>query len=310
MILKKILHRALGYLPFFLCIVLLFLYEEGRVFLVWNTSLQLLLFILIACIPAYFTKRMSYVDIAWPWGLVAIGILTLFLGKGYDLRIYIVSGMYLISGLRMGIGALILFKKGHLDTELSRYQFQRIRWKKIGYSWESASLQYEIMVQCLANSSFLSLPAILQFNNPQETLSIMEITGYLGWFLFIIIEHLADVQKQTFLIQSRRENKKRTVCNTGLWRYSRHPNYFAEWMIWNAMAFSSISSFSFHYNSQESFFWIALAFALIYVSRLMHKTLVHDTGVIPSEHYSLKKRPDYKTYQRQTPMFFPSFYRK
>ena len=60
--------------------------------------------------------------------------------------------MYLIAGLRMGIGALVLWNKGHLNTELTRYQYQRKRWIKQGYKNDNLSLQYEIMIQCLANS--------------------------------------------------------------------------------------------------------------------------------------------------------------
>ena len=52
-----------------------------------NGVLQLLLFLVVACIPALFTKKMSYVDIAWPWGLVLIGVLALLLGEGYKPRI-------------------------------------------------------------------------------------------------------------------------------------------------------------------------------------------------------------------------------
>ena len=161
-----------------------------------NSLGQLLLFILVVCIPIWRTGRMSYVDIGWPWGLVCIGLLVLFLGEGYWLRTWLVGGMYLFSGLRMGVGALVLWKKGHLDTELSRYQFQRKRWEKQGYTNDDLSLQYEIMIQCFANITFLALPAMLQAFNPNEFISPLEIIGYFLWFLFLILEHIADLQKQ------------------------------------------------------------------------------------------------------------------
>lgn len=302
---KNIWRRATGYFPYLLCILLLSHNDEWVGFLMINTTAQFFIFLLFACLPAYFTQRMSYVDIAWPWGLVAIGVTVLALGEGYWLRIYIIAAIYLISGLRMGLGAIILYRKGQLDTELARYKFQRKRWEKMGYSNEKISLQYEIMIQCLANMSFLAIPALLQFSNPNASLSTLEITGYVLWLCFFIIEHLADFQKQRFLIKCRLENKKKQVCNVGLWRYTRHPNYFAEWMVWNALICTSIPSLLFYYDSNNKLIWIALALATLFISRLMYTTLVYYTGAVPSEYYSLQKRPDYQKYQEETAIFFP-----
>ena len=65
---------------------------------------------------------MSYVDISWPWGLVLIGLCPL-LTRSWsqlDTRTLVVSAAYLVSGLRMGLGAIMLAVKGHLNQELQR----------------------------------------------------------------------------------------------------------------------------------------------------------------------------------------------
>ncbi len=305
-IMKKVFQRSFVYFPFVMGILLLTLYSPWQEFLWWNITVQFLIFVCFAWIPAYLTQRMSYVDIAWPWGLVAIGLLVLIFGEGYWLRKSIVAGMYLFSGLRMGVGALILWKKGHLNQELPRYQFQRKRWKKMGFTNDAFSIQYEIMIQGLANMSFLSLPALLHFNNTATSFNALEIIGFVLYLLFVSLEHLADMQKQKFLRQARKENKKRQVCKIGLWRYSRHPNYFFEWMVWNAMLLSTLVVLYQSYLHQGGLYWIGVGAALLYTSRLMYTTLVYYTGVIPSEYYSMQKRPDYKAYQNQTAMFIPS----
>ena len=302
---QKIIQRIFGYIFFLICFIILYFSNTFGWFASVNGLLQVLLFISVVCIPAYFTKRMSYVDIGWPWGLVLIGVLVLVLGEGYWLRKYIVSGMYLFAGLRMGIGSLILLKKGHLDTELSRYKYQRKRWKKAGYTNIDISLQYEIMLQCFANITFLVIPAILQAFNPQEFLSPLEILGYLFWLLFFGMEHFADIQKQQFSKKAFLENRKKQVCNVGLWKYSRHPNYFAEWMVWNSLILSSLPSLFYFYLAERNLIWLGLLVSLFYLSIIMYKTLVYYTGAIPSEYYSLKKRPDYKKYKKNTNMFFP-----
>lgn len=158
---KNFFTRGFGYLPYLFIFYVIYQVEIFKEMVLVNGVLQLLLFLVVACIPAFLTKKMSYVDIAWPWGLVLIGILALLLGTGYKPRIYLVAGMYLFSGLRMGIGALILFSKGHLNSELSRYSYQRRRWNKAGYKNLNLSLQYEIMIQCFANITFLAKNVIL-----------------------------------------------------------------------------------------------------------------------------------------------------
>ena len=305
-IFTKFKSRFIPIVLFAMVFVIFFQIEKFQNFLVVNFITQLLIFFLIACIPAYLTKRMSYVDIAWPFGLISIGIIVLFFGEGYLPRKIIVSSLYIIAGLRMGLGALVLLKKGHLNKELPRYQFQRIRWNKKDFTNNSISIQYEILLQCFANITFLVIPAILISNNPFEYFSIFEIIGFVSWIVFFLMEHLADLQKQSFLIRAKNKKLKNQVCNVGLWKYTRHPNYFSEWMIWNSLIFTSFFSLFFYID--QTYIFIGFLISLLYISFLMYQTLVFLTGAIPSEYYSLIKRPDYKKYKDNTNMFFPKIF--
>ena len=305
-IFTKFKSRFIPIVLFAMVFVIFFQIEKFQNFLIVNFITQLLIFFLIACIPAYLTKRMSYVDIAWPFGLISIGIIVLFFGEGYLPRKIIVSSLYIIAGLRMGLGALVLLKKGHLNKELPRYQFQRIRWNKKDFTNNSISIQYEILLQCFANITFLVIPAILISNNPFEYFSIFEIIGFVSWIVFFLMEHLADLQKQSFLIRAKNKKLKNQVCNIGLWKYTRHPNYFSEWMIWNSLIFTSFFSLFFYID--QTYIFIGFLISLLYISFLMYQTLVFLTGAIPSEYYSLIKRPDYKKYKDNTNMFFPKIF--
>ena len=302
---KNFFTRGFGYLPYFILFYFIYQVEIFQEMVLVNGVLQLLLFLVVACVPALFTKKMSYVDIAWPWGLVLIGVLALLLGQGYKPRIYLVAGMYLFSGLRMGIGALILFSKGHLNSELSRYSYQRRRWNKAGYKNLNLSLQYEIMIQCFANITFLAIPAILMSTNSTNSISTLELIGVGLWATWFVLEHISDMQKQQFLKKSFLEKKKKQVCNVGFWKYTRHPNYFSEWMVWNAMIIASLSSLIIAFSTDQQVVWIIIVVGLFYISYIMYTTLVYYTGAVPSEFYTLQKRPNYKAYQEQTNMFFP-----
>ena len=304
--LNKIKSRLFQIILFSLVFYIFFQIENFQNFLLINLISQIFIFLFIVCLPAYFTDRMSYVDIAWPFGLVAIGIFSFFCGDGYLLKKSIISMLYIIAGLRMGIGALILFKKGYLNKELPRYSYQRIRWKKKGFVNDKFSVQYEILLQCFANATFLAIPAILISNNSSQTFSIIEVIGFLVWVIFFFLEHISDLQKQKFLINAKKNNLKNQVCDIGLWKYTRHPNYFSEWMIWNGLIIASFSSLLVN-NSMIVF--LGTTTSLLYITILMYQTLVFLTGAIPSEYYSLIKRPDYKKYKQTTNMFFPNFFK-
>ena len=104
----------------------------------------------------------------------------------------------------------------------------------------------------------------------------------------------------------KKNNLKNQVCDIGLWKYTRHPNYFSEWMIWNGLIIASFSSLLVN-NSMIVF--LGTTTSLLYITILMYQTLVFLTGAIPSEYYSLIKRPDYKKYKQTTNMFFPNFFK-
>lgn len=161
------------------------------------------------------------------------------------------------------------------------------------------------MIQCFANITFLALPAILMAQNTATSLSVIEIIGASLWAIWFVLEHVSDMQKQQFLKKSFLEKKKKQVCNAGFWKYSRHPNYFAEWMVWNSMILSAFFSYTTFYSQDKLFVWGAVFIALLYVSYIMYTTLVYYTGAVPSEYYTLQKRPNYKEYQEQTNQFFP-----
>ena len=112
----------------------------------------------------------------------------------------------------------------------------------------------------------------------------------------------------------KKEEKRNQVCNVGLWKYSRHPNYFAEWMVWNGLIITALPSWlalkdiqSGFFNDQiEQILWLLLGAGLIF-------RLTNDVSYprLCNWCYScralfcLQKRPDYKEYQKTTNRFFP-----
>lgn len=270
-----------------------------------NAMGQLVLFTLVVCIPIWRTGRMSYVDIGWPWGLVVLGIISFIDSQGYWLRSGIVSAVVILIGLRMGLGALKMWRMGLLQTEFPRYQYQRIVWKQEGKTNTALALQVDAIAQGLANASFLAFPVFIIAANNNQQFHLLELLGLAIWALAFAMESLADMQKLNFLRAMRKAGKQSQVCNVGLWKYCRHPNYFAEWMVWNGLVIAAIPSWLALRGAESELLWWLLGLGLLLASKFMYNTLVYITGAVPSEYYSAQKRPGYREYQKQTNRFFP-----
>ena len=291
--------------PFLAGWLLLLVTQKFFVLSLVNGVTQLVLFAFVVCLPTWRTGRMSYVDVGWPWGLTIIGILTWIYGEGDSLRVAIVSIAYIFAGSRMGLGAIKLLISGHLNKELPRYEFQKKRWIKAGKTNTALAMQIEAIVQGVANASFLAFPAFIIASNPIKEINIFEVIGIVIWLASFTMESVADAQKLKFLRAMKKSGAHNTVCNIGLWQYSRHPNYFAEWMVWNALVIASIPSWLQLYPNMSVIIFVLLGVGLLMTSRIMYVTLVTYTGAVPAEYYSVQKRPAYKDYQQTTNMFFP-----
>ena len=184
------------------------------------------------------------------FSLVTIGLMPILNEVPFKgLRPKLIMIAYLVSGLRMALGATLLFLTGRLQQEFPRYLYLReIIWAKKGITDESSfdfkiSMQKDILVQCLCNMGALCMPMMIQgFGYNSEELTYLEIFGWILWYFSIMFEHTADRQKKRFIKDCKEKNIKNAVCDVGLWRYSRHPNYFGEWMVWNSLIITSLPS--------------------------------------------------------------------
>lgn len=267
-----------------------------------NAALQAILFTVVACVPFLRTGRVSYVDIAWPFGVAVVGGVILTMGTGHPVRMTVVGAVYLLIGLRMGIAALVMAKTVGVivQTEFPRYVYRRMRLEQAGGGRVRLHLLSDIVAQGLANASVLALPGLLLATNPSERVSGLELAGLALWAGGYLFESIADAQKMRFI--SKNEGG---VCTVGLWRYSRHPNYFGEWLVWTGLVVAAIPSWLALQGREAPLTWVGLGVGLVGASVTMYLSLVHLTGAVPAEHYSALKRPGYRRYQQRTSRFFP-----
>jgi len=134
-----------------------------------------------------------------------------------------------------------------------------------------------------------------------NSVGYLEIFACVLWLASLALETVADTQLTKWKVSNRTD--KTGVCQVGLWKYSRHPNYFFEFMIWISYVIYAISSLNF------SKVWLVLQLAL--VPPLAYYFLVHFTGIWMAEQSSLKKRGEkYAQYQNTVSPFFLWFPKK
>ena len=294
-----------------------------------NAAIQTIIFIVTAQIPSYLTGIMSWVDLAWPTGLTAIGLQTLFLANSdTNPRLILGALMYLFQGGRMMLGATNMVLRGHMKREMPRYQYQALRWKNKdivkGSIWFTLMMQKEIFMQALANMGALSIPGALLACNKlgDKPMEKMEYAGVILWFLAYYIEHSSDLQKASFLARMKKKGVKSACMTEKFWSLSRHPNYLGEWIVWISLSIFAIpslrslmsskpvtvdgSSSSSSSESNMSVQQLMLPLSLAACSMSIYYCLTWWTGAVPAEYYSVRKRKGYSEYMTKVPMLIPN----
>ena len=140
----------------------------------------------------------------------------------------------------------------------------------------------------------LSAPFLIACLDIKAPLGLLEKIGAGIWLVSMLGEAIADQQLHNFKKNPANAGK---TCRAGLWRYSRHPNYFFEWMIWVGYAVFALGS---------PWGWIGLI-----SPALILYFLLGATGIPATEAQALRSRGDeYREYQRTTSSFVPWFPKK
>jgi steroid 5-alpha reductase family enzyme len=236
------------------------------------------------------TGNSGWVDTIWTFsvGLVGAGsALWPMDSSAPDARQWLVAALVVIWSLRLG--SHIAARTAGISDDPRYAAFAR--------EWGVDSPRKMFMF--LQNQGFGSIPLVFAIfvaaRFPQLGLRIQDGLGALILLVGIGGEALADAQLKNF--RSDPANKGR-VCDAGLWRWSRHPNYFFEWFGWLAYP---VIALSIDYPLSYPWGWATLLAPVF-----MYWILVLVTGIPPLEAQMLRSRGErYRDYQLRTSMFFP-----
>lgn len=229
-------------------------------------------------------KNAAVVDVGWAAGLALLAILYAFQGDGLSFRRIAIACLAGLWGFRLALHLLVDRVIDQLEE--GRYRELRDRWKTSVPAKFFVFFQFQAVLDVL-----LSIPFLLVALNPEPEISAIEIAGMILWALAFAGEAIADRQLRRFKADPANRGH---VCRDGLWRYSRHPNYFFEWLIW-------VSFFLIALPAPHG--WIAAVSPLLILFFLFRVT-----GIPATEAQALRSRGDlYREYQRTTSAFLPWF---
>lgn len=258
----------------------------------WNLFLLALLGVSAAFALVFILARrirnFGIVDIAWSAGFAPVAAFYATFAEGRLERrvlLAVVVGLWSVR-LAMYLGRRVI---SHHPEEDARYARLREDWagavdRKMFFFFQA---QAWLLV-------LLTIPFLLATRDTSPGWRAWEIAGVVIWIIALAGETIADRQLARF---RKKPGNRGRVCDTGLWRYSRHPNYFFEWLIWVAFAL---------FAAGAPWGWTGVISPI-----LMFWFLVKVTGIRYTEEQSLRSKGEaYRNYQRRTPAFFPWFPRR
>lgn len=229
---------------------------------------------------AYKYKTDKLTDISYAVTFVVLAVVALFIGQS-DFMKYVLVAMISVWACRLGGFLLIRVWRTGRD---SRFDDMRDDFVKFGRFWVAQAVSVWAIL----------LPSIFVLTGGAMQFGAVAIAGFVIWMVGLMCEATADWQKYRFSQDPANKNK---WIATGIWRYSRHPNYFGEIMVW-------VGVYLFVFASLEGWMlWVGL------VSPLFIASLLLFVSGIPILEKSADQRwgndPKYQAYKRRTSILVP-----
>ncbi len=249
-----------------------------------NLAQQLALLILGYMVVWYvislIAKRMDVIDIAWGIGFLVVAISGIILRGTVDLRMSVVIGLVALWSIRLSYH---LFRRVRSHGEDARYGAWRKQWGK--HVAIRSFIQVFLLQGVLLGVISSSVSIIMA--NSTRSLGWLDVIGVVVWIIGYAFEVLGDQQLRRFITSPQNAGK---IMMSGLWKYTRHPNYFGELTMWWGIWLISLSV--------TNGLWTILApltitFLLRYVSG------------VPLLEKKYSGNPEWEAYKKRTSVLIP-----
>jgi steroid 5-alpha reductase family enzyme len=222
----------------------------------------------------------SIVDLIWGLGFVIVAWVVLATTEGTGPRGWLLVGLTTVWGLRLSVH-LAVRNLGHGED----FRYQKMRAKSPDDFWWKSLFSVFLLQGVLM--WIVSLPVQIGQRPPGRPLGLLDLAGVMVWVIGFYFETVGDHQLGRFKADPANRGR---VLDTGLWRYTRHPNYFGDFMVWWGLYLIAAAAGA---------WWTALG------PIVMSILLMRVSGVGLLESTIGDRRPGYDDYIRRTNAFFP-----
>lgn len=235
----------------------------------------------LAFIPAYLRQDESFFDLTGSLTYITVTILAVALSSVVDGRSILLLALVVVWAARLGTFLFRRVRKAGKDARFDDIKPSFIRFLN---TWTLQGLWITFTLAA-------ALAAIT--TNTRKELGLFAVAGFLVWLFGFAMEVVADLQKSRFRADPKNKGK---FINTGLWAWSRHPNYFGEIVLWVGVAIIALPVL-------RGWQWITLI-SPVFVALLITRI----SGVPILEKRADEKwggQQDYEAYKAQTPVLIP-----
>ncbi len=243
-----------------------------------QTGIVLFVYFLLFFITAIIKKDNSIVDIGWGFGFV-LAVWYTFIMSSFSAVNLIVVLLVSLWGVRLGLH--ILRRKWGKEEDF-RYQ----KWRQ---NWNNFYLRSFLQIFMLQGALLFIIvyPSVKIIAEDVDSVGILGLAGIAVWATGFLIEMIADRQLRKF-IEERSGSEE--IMDRGLWRYSRHPNYFGESVVWWGIFLLALDT---------------VGGVLIIASPLLITFLVRFVSGVPLLEKRYEDHENYQKYAEKTSIFFP-----
>ncbi|MDD4308797.1 MAG: DUF1295 domain-containing protein [Candidatus Cloacimonetes bacterium] len=231
---------------------------------------------------ALWLKRNDIVDVAWGVGFIVISVMLLLFVPDYHWRRLLISCLVALWGLRL---AVYLYLRNKGKQEDFRYAKWRRDW---GKQWIIRSYIQVFILQGFF-MLLIAYPLFMIGGFGRHAPGLSDVAGLLLWIIGFAFESVGDHQMMMF---KQNPINKGKVMNLGLWKYTRHPNYFGETVMWWGIFLIAVSS---------GWGWLAI------ISPVVITTLLVKVSGVPMLEKKYSNNPEYQSYIKKTSSFIPWF---
>jgi steroid 5-alpha reductase family enzyme len=248
--------------------------------LYFQAGLLLFVYTHLCFFISLFLKRNDIADIAWGLGFVITSWFTFFASTMENTRGLIACLLVTIWGLRL---SWHIFLRNRNKGEDYRYA----QWRKDWGKWFLIRSYFQVYILQGIFLYTVVFPVVYINKNVTVGLTLLDALGIIVWVIGFIFESVGDYQLKVFISNPKNKGK---IITSGLWRYSRHPNYFGEVTQWWGTFLVALST----PNGWTTIFGpLTITFLILFVSG------------IPLLEKKYLGRPDFEEYKKRTSIFFP-----